>query len=112
VRPWFSASVPRTKRAFFGLIAILLDFDLVVAIHAVARKKACDIADMSNRVREHRLAELGAEVAVNLDLRSLGIDQYAARVVVREKRHMPGFIRSLDPLAVLPCPRNSQAMVR
>jgi len=31
------------------------------------------------------MAELGAEVAVNLDLRSLGIDQYAARVVVEKK---------------------------
>jgi len=94
----------QNKESVLRLDAILLDFDLVVAIHAVARKKACDIGGHVNRVREHRWPN-SALKSRESGSPLLGIDQYAARVVVGEKKaharfHPPVLIHWL----FFPCP--------
>src|SRR5208337_2190298 len=91
---------PQHEQRVHGLDAVFLDLDFVVGPNAMVQQEIADIAGNFQAARKQRVAELFLEVAVDVQVSALGIDQDAARVVVEVKRHMQALIRLLDPLRV------------
>jgi len=102
-RPGFRPACPE-QRERSSADAILLDFDLVVAITPWRERKPATLADMSPVFENIDWPKLGAEVAVNLDLRSLGIGPVRGPCCRRKKKAHARFHPQSDPLAVLPLP--------
>ncbi len=91
----------QNKERVLWLDAILFHPDLVLAVHAMARKKVRNIRWSFQAARKQRMIELALKIAVNIHLRAQRIDQHPPGIVVEKKRHVLRFFRDLHPLAVL-----------
>src|SRR5579863_9383903 len=69
----------------FRLDAIFIDLDFLVGGNAVACKKAGNVERNLHRAGKERGAEFIVEVAMDVHLSALGVNQHASSIVVNKK---------------------------
>src|SRR6201997_4994203 len=89
------------EQRILGLYAELLDLDFVVGHHAVAGEESAHVGGGGLFGGEKRIGEFLLEVAMQVEIRPVRVDQHASCIVVDEKWQMKAFAGNFHPLLVL-----------
>src|SRR5262249_12867332 len=81
----FLCQGPQNEQCILWLDAVLFDFDLMLRSDTVACQKAGYVAWEFETAGEDRMVELFLEVAMDVHLCALRVDQYTASVVVKKE---------------------------